>query len=731
MRNWLDKQKFALWQVGLALLLLANLSYFMQNIIGWAITLVFFLLFPGYLLLKLIKISFQSYSETLVFSLGLSILVLTAGGLLLNGFHTLGFDRPLTTLPIFIFFNLIILLMIFLTRHKDWYLQLPKISISIELVLVIISLTLLPLLAAAGAIRLNNGGSNELTMIMYGISTAMFVYLAFRKKLSSIYPYAIFTIGLSILFATSLRGWGITGHDIQHEYQVFQQVILDGYWTSGLRNNPYNASLSITILPTILESLTNIHDPYIYKIIYQVLFAIGIIGLYLFIKNKFNPLYGLIGSIIFISFPPFVLDMPFLNRQEIAFIFFCLLVLINTMKKPQKTKALLTLLFLAGLILSHYSSAYTAIIISMVALLTLFLINKIIGLNYDRSSIPLLSLPVIILALLFTFMWNAQVTSSSGGLQKTISNTLNGLINGDIARSSGVSYGIISGQVKPPQELLNESVANSENTIIYVPEKNMEYTKLGEKIAPIINPTTFNYSFRAFLAVSYQILLIIGLIIIGYRLHKNRSNNLVFAFVFSIGSLILLAATTILPQLSVDYSVTRLFQQTLVITVIPIIIAMSLFFRLFGLIKTEAILIIYVAFVFAHLTGFIPQLLGGHLYQLSFNNEGTYYDIYYVHSGEKDAADWMDENIGKSFVLADYSALRLNNYPFQIQQTRDILYEDSEGYVFEDRATIRNGTYTQTIVGTTISFIYPIVTEGKDVVYNSTYARVYGQSKSE
>ena len=88
-------------------------------------------------------------------------------------------------------------------------------------------------------------------------------------------------MGLSILFSTSLRGWFITGHDIQHEFAVFQVASRAGYWSiAGHNGDPYNACLSITILPTIIAKITTISAAYVYKVVFQAIFAFGIVPIY-------------------------------------------------------------------------------------------------------------------------------------------------------------------------------------------------------------------------------------------------------------------------------------------------------------------------------------------------------------------------------------------------------------------------------------------------------------------
>src|ERR1700680_2775123 len=79
------------------------------------------------------------------------------------------------------------------------------------------------------------------------------------------YSYALFFIGLALLFTTSLRSWYATGHDIEREIYVFQLTNTHHIWSMAFYQDAYNACLSITILPTILTNLLVIQDIYVYK----------------------------------------------------------------------------------------------------------------------------------------------------------------------------------------------------------------------------------------------------------------------------------------------------------------------------------------------------------------------------------------------------------------------------------------------------------------------------------
>ena len=133
--------------VVLVLLLLANLAYFAHNPFVSFITVVFFTLVPGYLLLNLITREIKSFWEKLTLSLGLSLIILMIGGLVLNSLHFFGLARPLTALNIFAMLDLLTVGLLFLQRKKFVKINKNIMLPNKEMMVMAVILTLLPLLA--------------------------------------------------------------------------------------------------------------------------------------------------------------------------------------------------------------------------------------------------------------------------------------------------------------------------------------------------------------------------------------------------------------------------------------------------------------------------------------------------------------------------------------------------------------------------------------------------------
>src|SRR6185437_2827624 len=137
----------------------------------------------------------------------------------------------------------------------------------------------------------------------------------------------------------------------------------------------YMACLSITILPTYLHNLIHVSDAYMYKLFFQFISAGTVVYIYYLAKEYVSKTIAFLAAILYISFPTFMTDMAFLNRQGVALLFFggmIFVMLCTEYANGWKRNALL-LCFGIGMVLSHYSTSYVAIAILAGA----YIINRI------------------------------------------------------------------------------------------------------------------------------------------------------------------------------------------------------------------------------------------------------------------------------------------------------------------------------------------------------------------
>src|SRR5205807_4256214 len=174
-----------------------ELTHFNFFYISTLISFFTCILLPGFLISLILRIKKLSFWENLLFIVGLSIAFLEFGGLLLNILLPLyNVKDPLAFQSIVFGFDIYVLLLFLFawirTKQIAVHMQLPRRSI-VEKVLYALPV-FFPILATLGAIVLNNGGSNILTLILLGAIAAYSLLLALlRDRIAvDLYPYAIF-----------------------------------------------------------------------------------------------------------------------------------------------------------------------------------------------------------------------------------------------------------------------------------------------------------------------------------------------------------------------------------------------------------------------------------------------------------------------------------------------------------------------------------------------------------
>lgn len=724
----IQKNSVALPAVILPLLVLAVAAFLLPNILGSVITLLFFLTVPGNLLLRKLADSFGGWWERAGLSVVLSLLVIMVGGLMLNSLNYLGLERPLTTVNTFIMLSLATLLLIWLNRKERVAIQIPKLSYPSVLYLIVATLlTLLPVMAIGGAIRLNNGASNILTMVMFGVIAILFLVLLLKKELKPLIPYALFMFALSILLSTSLRGWYITGHDIRNEFQVFRNTDMRDLWLVVVPSrDPYNSCLSISILPALLHNIANIPPEFIYKVVYQVMFAIGIVPMLYMFRKFLKDRAAFLATFIVITFPAFMNDMTFLNRQEIAYLFFVALLGVTFSRITSRSKYALTIALLLGILLSHYSTNYVTIGLLVAA----FIIYKI--LTFKKSvkkdiTIPILTIPIILFAIVTTYLWGSIITQTSPNIENTISRAVKAISNGDTIRSSTTGFSIFGIQQQSRQEILADYAKEDKDSISYIEEDILPLTPYGKTVNGMIDVEGVNRFIHSSIAKLYQVLVVLGTgVLIARHIIKRRKNELTvkdsYLLAITSGAVVILVMLTILPYVSVSYDVGRLFMQTLFITAIPIVVAGEFIFQ-----KTRhAILVTSIVFVFIFLfiSGFLPQLTGGYNPKISLANSGTYYNFFYEHGTDRASSHWLLENrdVTKKVFLDTDASSKLPLYV-----SSGLLHQDtSSGYVF---MSYRNATANAFRIfpnGELIEYSDERETAGRNLLYANRGSEVYG-----
>ena len=652
-------------------------TLFVNNQIIKAVFSVAFLsLAPGYFLYRVIAgyVESQPRIKIMAYSLGLSLISLMTLGLAVNQIAPLlGDKHPLSTglltVSIGAFTAVLIILNGFLHRKhsvKKFKITRAKLKKHIRVLKTGLISLLLPILAIGGATTLNNDGSGWLAMTVIGIVTAYFLVLVWKKPGHELrYPIALFGTSLAILYGISMRGWNITGHDIMQEYQVFELTLQHMAWHINYYQDAYNACLSITILPTIFQKLTGIEPQYIYKLIFQIFFAAISPIMYLTLRDYVNRKTALLSVLTFIVFPTFLVDMSMLNRQEIAFVCFALSLMAALDKKLSRhIKSVLITIFLMGMIFSHYSTSYLtlgALIISLgLGLIYAYRKKIFIGRELSKKKVSKLRFwiygpPIMVITLLGIYGWGTLATHTTTNITQNISAAVHSVpglfksstsnappqINATTPQAIIAEYDqtITKSRVFPPDNYFSNAASYSVHP---VPEALEKETSVGKGLH--LSVSSINSVFDKI--PELYALYIFGGAVLGIFLilsKKIRSYLPIQYFLMGLAFFVLVALTHYAPDASINYSVVRELQQTLIVAGLPIIVGSLWILKKFKLSMLSAQRIVGIGLItlFLAMSGFIPAIIGGYKPSLALSNSGFYYEAYYTHQDEITATDWL------------------------------------------------------------------------------------------
>ena len=626
------------------------------------------------------------------------------------------------------------------------------------------------LCSVAGAIRLNNGFGSGVSMTAMVLIVASLIFLLFKQNYSvGAIELGIYFAAAAILLLTSLRGWLITGHDIQTEYAYFSDVYSRGRWVPGTTSNAYYACLSVTMLPVAFAHLTAISDVNVFKVIEPLLFATTPVLLFRGVRNVASHNIAVLSAIFFTIFPTFSTDMAYMSRQEIAFILTgCAVLLVTEQNRGIRARRLAFAVLMAGIVVSHYSTAYVVIVVTGIAVgadllmrLWLWIRRRNRGARgsgartrrasrlTQRAAPGLVPWWMVVLSVAMALIWAGPVTHTAGQVQSTITSAISQLKN-------GASSGYFAQKPSDSQLLAQYKqsavaiTATDRSKSVYWPLSLVdEYqtSVVGTQYQPLtsagqgvqnagIDVSNANVLLRSLDDRSYEALILLGLFAVwfaGRRLFVATKDQVLLA----IGGLGMLVVLTVVPQLTVDYGSLRAFEEGMFFFAPFLAAGLVWLCGLFRKLARPATAV-GVTVIASTMTGVVPQLTGGYYGILSMANEGQYYDIHYPTRSELDGAQWLNslviaekQKTGQAPVVqADYYTADEMQTVFTGPTLPDTLPQwlRPGSYVFVGPTTIREDEVSNRLNGQIVTYRYP--TQLLDIEYNRIYAsggaEIYG-----
>jgi len=335
---------------------------------AWAVQLLMvpvLLIIPGVVLLRALRVPGTAIAACPIYVPAASILVLTGSGLVIDLLGpVVGISAPLRAAPLLITLEIVCLGLLLSGLNAAPDTQIPWGALK-RPVALLWPLTL-PLVGAAGALRLNSGHSNAVALIaiVLVIITLIAAFLRAYAHDDALLVVILFAAGLALMWSFSLRGDLVYGFDISSEYYSLNQTVTGGVWHISHPNDAYGAMLSLTVLPAALHELSGVQTLLIFKVVYPIVAALFPVGIFCLGRRFISGRWAFMAAALVIMQQTFFEQMPALARQEIGTLLFTALIALlldTTESKRSPGRWIFVCLLSLGMVVSHYSTTYLAI----------------------------------------------------------------------------------------------------------------------------------------------------------------------------------------------------------------------------------------------------------------------------------------------------------------------------------------------------------------------------------
>ncbi len=379
LNDW-DIKKF-LWVVlsiqGLVLLGIGPLAHVAP--IRAPISLLYLLFVPGALILRVARVHKIGATKTLLYSVGLSLAVVMFTGLVMNTLlPVFGISRPISTVPLAAVLATGVAFLCPLAWLRDRkFSNTEYVDLKGFISAPVLLLSLLPLMSILGTYLVNFYDSNVILLALIALIALVVLLAGFTKFIPErLYPWAIFTITISLLLHRSLISLYLTGYDIHEEYNVAAAVLASGHW-DPTTPSLVNSLLSVTLLPATISDISGLTLTWIFKVIYPALFSLVPVGMYAMFRSQIGNKPAFLACFVFVSAVRMYYDAVMFPRQMVATLFtVSVITLVMDKEISSSFRSILFVVFSAAMVVSHYWLAYSFMLILLSAWLALGLMRR-------------------------------------------------------------------------------------------------------------------------------------------------------------------------------------------------------------------------------------------------------------------------------------------------------------------------------------------------------------------
>jgi uncharacterized membrane protein len=601
----------------------------------------------------------------------------------------------------------------------------------------------LPLVAAAGALRLNNDHGNGVALVALCACVLVTVALFARAPQlgTSLLAVGLYAVGLAMLWSFSLRGSSVYGFDISDEYYILQHTVAAGIWHPANANNAFAAMLSTTVLPAGLHAVTGVPALAVLKVVYPAIGALFPVGVFYLARRVLSLRWAFAAAALIITQSSFGQELPAIARQEIALVLFVALVaaaLDNEL--PRRRRWSLAGLFALGMVVSHYTTTYVTITLLGLALIFQWMTSRF-------RSIPRISAALAVgfaLAVVGAVVWYGPFTHSSSNVAQLAQVTrAQGL---DLLPNRNQAGGLVSAY-------LDGNTVTSISAAQYEQLVHAEYAKDRPFVHPLPDAADPAYALRASTTptppvrwpavynalgtgqvIAQQLIYLLGAIgalILVFRRTASVAARQVG--LLTLATVAFLVAIRFSGTLATFYNAERALLQAMVF------LDITLFWCLQALAERRTLLrrpvitaaAAAIAVIFAVGNGLVGATLGGGT-ATNLANSGGDFEQFYVTAPELASASWLGPQVqpGQLVYADEYGQLPLVSMTgissgLLLDVTPQTL--NDHAWVYATPTNVIDGRARATYDGHSVSYVFPtrFLQANYDLVYTNGSSEVY------
>jgi len=616
----------------LILLVFSNLIFLFKIPYLFLFTYCIFIIFPGWLLIKIFRLGINNFIELILISIGLSIFFIYSLGLCINFLYPcIGIMDPLSATSVQITFSVSILLLstVAWKLNNNYHLKFDEIKFNVIEKRELIIPSLLPLIAIIGTILMNKYDINYISILYYLIVIIVVIRCTVKPQCNDkILPTVLIFISLSQLLIWGLRSNHLMFMtDTDQEFFYYNLTLLNQGW-NAFPSNVVNGCLSVTLLPVIFKGFMGLSSEILFRILFPLILSIIPIIVYKIANNFLSSKMSFLCSFYFISFYNFFSTNV---RVNVAILFFSLIIMlifsnnINTI-----TKKILLIVFSFSCLVSHYSTGYILFFIMIIYWITKIVLDRRLNGDNRNDSNKIISLSTVLLYLGLLILWFLYVVGSAFNAGITI--IYNTLI-----------------------EMNKLFVSDSRSVYLQVA------TGAGTRNSGIAEQIEVGITWLI------VIIIVVGLICTLKNLFLKRPNRIDIVdssmigstvnkeyIYFSIVAMGIFLFSAIAPYISFVYDFVRTYYQMLIILIIYLPMGLIRILRRIKINPIYIILLILILY-FSSTSGLTYQMAGTQK-SIILNSTGTQYDDLYIHDQESYSSKWLSVYIDDSTnnIRTDY-----------------------------------------------------------------------------